>query len=420
MKQHRIHIQEVWGDEPQEDEEGEHPKTRPDSWPDPVSGTALVKSITDMLKRHVVMQHSEQYLACALWILHAHCHDAARHSPILLVTSPEPECGKSTLLRDCISNLVPRSWYTDLPTPASIYDEIQYGSTIIADEFENYGCGDKNMTAIFNGSWDGPDAARTVKGVRYPLWGPKAIGLNRSIGKLHPTTEGRSININVERKTDDEPWEPFKKPKDRYDDTAPVNIIRMKCVRWARDNLDKLRQSEPDLPSELGSNRIKENWLPLVAIADLCGPPYGKHARAAAVAITRRQHGLQELSLGPQLIRHIKQLYGGHEPIYPSKDLVADLLEIEGGPWKRQPHNKPLNTTSLSILLKPYEIRPREERLRGRRAQCYRIEQFVEAFRRYGQSPKHPRHTRHPRNTQPRKPAGKALVRKKPKGQVRA
>jgi len=34
----------------------------------------------------------------ALWIVHAHAHDTALTSPILAITSPTPECGKTTLL----------------------------------------------------------------------------------------------------------------------------------------------------------------------------------------------------------------------------------------------------------------------------------------------------------------------------------
>ena len=36
--------------------------------------------------------------AMALWILHAHAHDASVISPILAITSPTPECGKTTTL----------------------------------------------------------------------------------------------------------------------------------------------------------------------------------------------------------------------------------------------------------------------------------------------------------------------------------
>jgi hypothetical protein len=40
----------------------------------------------------------EEALTCALWVLFTHTHDAFEISPLLLIHSPVPECGKSSLL----------------------------------------------------------------------------------------------------------------------------------------------------------------------------------------------------------------------------------------------------------------------------------------------------------------------------------
>ena len=55
--------------------------------------------------------------AAALWVMLAWVHEAAVHSPILLVSSPEAECGKSTLL-DLIKFLAPRGFlFVDVRAP---------------------------------------------------------------------------------------------------------------------------------------------------------------------------------------------------------------------------------------------------------------------------------------------------------------
>ncbi len=65
--------------------------------PEPADGDALIRDIIKKLQRHVVMSH-ESALAAALWIMLAWVHDeVATHSPILDVTSAEPESGKTTL-----------------------------------------------------------------------------------------------------------------------------------------------------------------------------------------------------------------------------------------------------------------------------------------------------------------------------------
>src|SRR5262245_51676620 len=78
MAEHGIRIEEVYGAEGYDagDPEGQRPKPRPECWPDPVKGLDLIMDIQKILKRHVIMQ-PEHHTACALWVLHAHCHDSA-------------------------------------------------------------------------------------------------------------------------------------------------------------------------------------------------------------------------------------------------------------------------------------------------------------------------------------------------------
>ena len=64
--------------------------------PEPEDGAALLDEITMALRRHVVMTLPEAQMV-ALWIMHAHTIDAHQHSPRLAVTSPMPNCGKTTL-----------------------------------------------------------------------------------------------------------------------------------------------------------------------------------------------------------------------------------------------------------------------------------------------------------------------------------
>ena len=80
-------------------------------WPDPVGGAELLTEIQARILRHMVMaEHGAT--AVALWIIHAHCIDAGTHSPLLFISSPTKQCGKSTLL-DLLTRLVPR------PLPAA-------------------------------------------------------------------------------------------------------------------------------------------------------------------------------------------------------------------------------------------------------------------------------------------------------------
>ena len=66
-------------------------------WPEAVDGGALLLELVKAIRAHVVMEENAA-IAVALWILHAHAHDAAAISPILAIISPQKRCGKTTLL----------------------------------------------------------------------------------------------------------------------------------------------------------------------------------------------------------------------------------------------------------------------------------------------------------------------------------
>lgn len=74
----------------------------------------------------------------ALWVLFAHAHDAAEHSPILAIESPEKRCGKTTLL-NIVGKLVPAPLQAANITVAAIYRSIEkYRPTLLLDEMDHH------------------------------------------------------------------------------------------------------------------------------------------------------------------------------------------------------------------------------------------------------------------------------------------
>jgi hypothetical protein len=106
-------------------------------WPEPVDGDALIRDIIKKLRKHVVMPH-DHGLAIALWIILAWVHDeVAIHSPILDVTSAEPECGKSTTLA-IVSFLAPRAICTVDISRGALYRAIErWQPSFVIDEFDD-------------------------------------------------------------------------------------------------------------------------------------------------------------------------------------------------------------------------------------------------------------------------------------------
>jgi hypothetical protein len=92
-------------------------------WHEPVNGRELVCDIVKRIRRNVMMSESS-LRAAALWVTFAWMHEAAVHSPILVVSSPEAECGKTTLLA-LISLMVPKGITIVEASPAVLYRMIE-------------------------------------------------------------------------------------------------------------------------------------------------------------------------------------------------------------------------------------------------------------------------------------------------------
>jgi hypothetical protein len=104
-------------------------------WPESVDGDSLLRDIILRLRRHIICTHDDA-VAIALWIIFAWVHDeVATHSPILNITSAEPESGKSTTL-GLISYLAPRCLPTVDISEAALFRSIKlWAPSFAIDEF---------------------------------------------------------------------------------------------------------------------------------------------------------------------------------------------------------------------------------------------------------------------------------------------
>ena len=130
----------------------------------PVFGSELLARITKRIQKHVVMD-DEPALTVALWIMFAWCHSAAVHSPILLVSSPEAECGKTTLL-GIISLCTPRGMMFVQISPAALYRMIEkWHPTLVVDEADTAFKENNDLRAVVNAGW--------TRGAGVPRCNPK-------------------------------------------------------------------------------------------------------------------------------------------------------------------------------------------------------------------------------------------------------
>lgn len=349
----------------------------PEPWPDPVDGAELLTELADSVSSHLVLPPGAGD-AVALWVEHAHAHDAAQVSPIAAINSPTFGCGKTTLL-EWMGAVVPKPLPASNITTAALFRAVEkWRPTMLVDEADTFLGASDDLRGIINSGHNRASAfvIRTVGEDHEPrafsTWAPKAIAM---IGKMHPTLASRSITIELRRKGAGETVEPL-----RQSHRAELDVLRRKAARWAADNHDYLRHAEPDIPVGL-VNRGADNWRFLLAIADAAGGDWPDRSRKAAVTLSA---DLSDDSHAAVLLADLRTLFDtAKTDRLASTEIVAALTAMEDRPWPEWRDGRPLTPRQLAKLLEPFGIRPGARREGGAVFKGYLLESFDDAFARY-------------------------------------
>lgn len=344
----------------------------------PLAGT--LDELVAHLRRFVWFQRDCQAIAVALWIAHTHAVDAAEQSPILAITSPVKQSGKSRLL-DVIETVVPRPWRVERPSEAVLYRKIARDHpTVLLDEADTIFLdkrGDhEGIRAVFNaGNRRGTVVSRVLpKGkqfelVDFEIYGPKAIA---GIGKFPETVIDRSIVIAMTRRAPGETVERLR-AKRAAELGAP---LRDRLAAGVTDVTGHRGLDGDDLPAEL-DDRGQDNWEALLVIADVAAGHWPTLARRAAIELQAdRRSADDDASL--TLLGDLHDSFG-EEPFLSTGTLLERLHAIDTSPWAEWSGGKPLTARGLSRLLTPFGIGPdRTRAVRG-----YARRSFVDAWTRF-------------------------------------
>jgi len=362
----------------------------PEPWPDPVDGDALLVELVAFYGASLTLPPGAE-LVLPLWTLFAHAHDAFQVSPNLAFTSPVPGCGKSWSLV-LLGAVTPRPLPSANVTTAAVYRTIEKygGPTFLLDEADTYIKDRDELRGVLNSGWlrpqayivrcDGDDHEPRL----FSTWGPKAIA---SIGKLPSTLSDRCLEIPMDKQTPAEE-KARQGRKASLEGLRAFEPLRRKCWRWAQDHREALRKApRPGMPPGI-ANRRADNCRPLLAIADAIGGEWTFLARGALLELFGIAGGHeQEIKL--QLLTDISVIFrtAGAEAL-PTKDLLAQLVEIEDSPWGEWGKSgKPLSAHGLAQLLKGFRIYHTKVRIGRETPWSYERKSFEEAFARYLSTP---------------------------------
>jgi len=316
--------------------------------------------------------------AIVLWCIFAHAHDAARHSPVLALTSPEKRCGKTTALA-IIEQLVPKPLQSSNITTAAIYRVIEkYGPTLLIDEADSFLSDNNAMRGVLNSGHRRSSAMiyRCVGDEHEPIgfrtWAPKAIAM---IGDLPDTLADRAINIRLRRRLPDETIADLDEPAE-----AKLQILCRKAARWVADQFDELKKARPSFPDGL-QDRANDNWRTMLAIADTAGGAWTERARNAAVTLS------QDDDEGPtsvMLLTDIRTVFEAKATdVLPTTAILSGLWKMHDRPWPQWYHGQTITARGLSKLLTPFGIKPQSVRIGDKTPKGYRRKWFEDAWKRY-------------------------------------
>jgi len=355
-------------------------------WPEPVDGSQLLLTLIEALRAHVILP-KHAYLPVALWILHAHAHDAAAISPILAIISPEKRCGKTTLL-SLLQELTPNALLAANITAAAVFLAIKvWRPTLLVDEADTFLAEREELRGVINSGHNRRTAIviRVVEenGEQVPkkfsTWAPKAIA---QIKDLPDTLQDRSVAIRLRRKLPGE-----KVARFRADRTQHLTEISRRTARWAQDNLDALREMDAETPHQL-HDRAADNWRTLFVIAERIGGEWPEKTRLAALAVegVDAEAGEEiEPSDGVRLLADCKAVFEARDATELSaRDIINDLCDADESHWSDYRGGKSITEKAFANLLKPFGIASKSGTVGSKKGKKFwRKADFRDAWKRY-------------------------------------
>ena len=350
-------------------------------WAEPVDGYQLIADMTAAICKHIVLT-DQQALAISLWIIHSHLLDCAEHSARLHIASPVPRCGKSALLR-MIEQMVPRALSAENVSTSAMFRVIEMAKpTLLIDEVDSFLNSENrdDLRGLLNSGHTPTGTVIRVVGENFEprafkVWSAVVLA---GIGQIPQTIEDRSITINMRRRLPQEKIDRLRK-----DARNQVRTLGRRAARWAADNHSSLVDADPALPEAL-NDRAMDNWRLPIAIADRISPDLGQKAREAAVALV--SENVAEESNAILALADVAEVFASKKSALwiSSADLVTELVNLEGRPWKEWNRGSGLTQNALARLLKPFSIHPRKNRLQGKKpVQGYDREPIEKAAERY-------------------------------------
>lgn len=320
-------------------------------------------------------------VAMTLWVVMTWFIDALQIAALLIIRSPESECGKTTV-KDLVQQFVRRPLSNEGVTTAALFRVVeQEQPTLLLDDADSWlllDPKDERHSLINSGHKRGGRVLRCVgKNHDLKAFSTFCAKVIAFIGKSKDTLHNRSIEIVLRRKMAGEKIVPLRNASGgRYE------LLRAKLARMEVDYWCIISKAKPTLPAGI-DNRAADNWEALFAIADIAGGEWPSLANKAALALIKGKEPV--VSIGVEMLADIQQIFETKRiDKIRTVELVQALCDDSEAAWATYNQGKQASPRQISKILEEYQIKPKTIRFRHKgTAKGYELGCFQDAFARY-------------------------------------
>jgi hypothetical protein len=322
-------------------------------WTDPVDAVALFSEIEDRIMSEVVTSAAKRSV-CALWVMFSWVHEQMDFSPLLYITGPTKECGKTSLAR-VIAKMAKRPLSSDSISPAALFRLCElYHPSFILDEVQDISLESDFWLVLKAGHTPDKPAIRchatTNQPEEFDTFCPKLVsGIGLAGGSQ---ILSRSIIIEMERKGLEKLARPLKPNDPAYID------LRRKLARWAADVGDLSRFS---LPEEAGLRlRNVDNWEMLYRVARTVSEDTAKQLLADIKVLTEDSSHIDYEAYLFEALRDFyqEQKQDNEDGFLGSEAIIETLNKNKEGPWYWQKDG--LTVHALGKKLGKYKVKSKQ------------------------------------------------------------
>ena len=314
------------------------------------------------LERFICTMHDRDLDLLALWAAHTHLVMETHTTPRLVIDSPVPGSGKTTVLEHLERLCLHPVQMASLSSPALLTRMLSAGMrTVLIDEADRSLSPDKEgvgeLLAVLNSGYKRggtrpvltPAKGGDWKVSEMPTYSPVVMAGNSP--RLPEDTLSRTIRVlllpDLEGRVEESDWELL--------DQAARDLGEH-LAAWAEGVRDDVRTTRPDLPDGI-KGRARERWGPLKRVAEATGGRWPQVVDALALHDKEqqdmdREDGMVRDRPAVVLLKHLHELWHKGEAFMPTKSLVSALVNTHPEEWGlNSPFGKPLTDQRFGKML---------------------------------------------------------------------